>query len=187
MVKLIVGLGNPGRLYKNCRHNIGMRVVGNLAKKYKIKLKRDKSALYKEGRGRIDETDFILAYPLVYMNLSGESIYSLFKKHRIRLENLLVIYDDLDLDLGNIRIRSRGSSAGHKGIRSIIEYLKSDSFARLRLGIGRPHSKIDIKDFVLSEFKPEESDLIAEAIQKAIRCCNVWLLKGINKAMNQFN
>lgn len=186
-MKLIVGLGNPGRRYKNSRHNIGIRVVGSLARKYKIKLTPDKSLLYKEGRGKIGGIDFTLAYPLVFMNLSGRSVGALFKKYRVELEDLLIICDDLDLRLGKIRIRPRGSSGGHKGIKSIIDYLKSDAFPRLRIGIGRPSFKKDITDFVLSEFRREENDLMRQALHSAIECCKVWFTKGIKEAMNQFN
>ena len=186
-MKLIVGLGNPGRLYKNSRHNIGICVVSSLARKYKIKLTSDNSLLFKHGRGKIEGIDFVLAHPLVFMNLSGKSVASLIKKYRIPLENLLVICDDLDLGLGKMRIRPNGSSAGHKGIKSIIEYLKSDSFPRLRIGIGRPSRKRDITDFVLSRFKPQETDLIGQTIEKSIQCAQVWLVKGIKQAMTMFN
>jgi len=186
-MKLIVGLGNPGLLYKNSRHNIGIRVVNGLAKEYKIKFRRDKSALYKEGRGRREGREFILSYPLVFMNLSGGSLASLIKKYKIQLEDLLVVCDDLDLGLGEIRIRPSGSSAGHRGIKSIIEHLKSDSFPRLRVGIGRPASKTEIKDFVLSKFKAKEAEAVSEALEEAIQCCKIWLIRGIKESMNQFN
>lgn len=186
-MKLIVGLGNPGILYKNSRHNIGICVVRDLAKRYNIKLKSDKSGLYREGHGKIKGMDFLLAYPLVFMNLSGESIAHLIKKYRIQLEDLLVVCDDLDLELGKIRIRPFGSSAGHKGVKSIIEHLKSEAFPRLRIGIGRPTSKPKVKDFVLSQFKTKETDLITEAINRAVECCRVWLTGGIKDSMNQFN
>lgn len=186
-MKLIVGLGNPGRRYKNCRHNIGIRTISGLAREYKIKLRSDKYALYKEGRGKIAGRDFLLAYPLAFMNLSGESVHRLVKKYKIPLADLLVVCDDLDLEIGNIRIRPHGSSGGHKGIKSIIEHLKSETFARLRIGIGRPTSKIDIKDFVLSKFNLEETELIVQALHRAIQCSKVWLSQGIKEAMNQFN
>jgi PTH1 family peptidyl-tRNA hydrolase len=183
-MKLIVGLGNPGLLYKNSRHNIGIQVVKGLAKEYNIKLARDKSVLCKQGHGIKDGIDFLLAHPLLFMNLSGESVNALVKKYKIKLEDLLVICDDLDLGLGKIRIRPRGSSAGHKGVKSIIEHLRSDSFPRLRIGIGRPAQKKDIKGFVLSKFKKEEVDLINEAIRRAIRCSQLWLRHGIKEVTN---
>jgi len=186
-MKLIVGLGNPGLFYKNSRHNIGIRVIQALAKEYKVSLVRDKTALYKEGCATLKGSAFLLAYPLSFMNLSGMSVGSLVKKHRIQLEDLLVICDDLDLRLGNIRIRPAGSSGGHRGIASIIEHLESNAFSRLRIGIGRPVAKARIKDFVLTGFKKGESPLVNEAIEKAVEVSKAWLQFGIKEAMNKFN
>ena len=191
MTKLIVGLGNPGEIYRESRHNIGICVVGGLARQYKIKLSKDKSVLSKVGCARIKNKDFIIAYPVVFMNLSGESVSLLLEKYKVLKENLLVICDDLDLDIGRVRLRPKGSSGGHKGLNSIIEYLRTSDFPRLRIGIGRPLSKDRIKDrikgFVLSRFDKEDGALIKKALDRAIDCCRLWLSQGITQAMNRFN
>lgn len=187
MTKLIVGLGNPGEIYRESRHNIGRCVVKGLARQFKIKLSKDKSVLSKVGCSRIKNKDFIIAYPVVFINLSGESVSLLLEKYKVLKENLLVICDDLDLDIGRVRLRPKGSSGGHKGLNSIIEYLGTADFARLRIGIGRPLSKNRIKDFVLSRFDKKDGALIKKALDRAIDCCRVWLSEGIIHAMDRFN
>jgi len=186
-MKLIVGLGNPGLLYRNTRHNIGRDIVEKMAKIYKVKLKKDKKLLACLGKGSIEGRDFILSYPLVFMNLSGEAVINLINRFKINKENLLVICDDLDLKLGVLRIKPSGGDGGHRGLRSIIENLANNDFARLRIGIGRLSDKEKIKDFVLSKFNKSEKLIIEEAKSKAIECCKVWLLEGIEVAMNKFN
>ena len=186
-MKLIVGLGNLGMLYKHSRHNIGIEIVSCLAREYKIKLIREKNALYKAGSGKSGAIDFILAVPLSFMNLSGVSVAALVKKCRVPLDSLLVICDDLDLALGSIRIRPSGSSAGHKGIKSIIERLESEAFARLRVGVGRPRRKEEVRGFVLSGFRRSELALMKEAREEACACVATWLEAGTKEAMNQFN
>lgn len=186
-MKLIVGLGNPGRIYSDTRHNIGRRIVKNLAKEYKIKLKSKRDSLSKEGKGRIKDIDFILASPGVFMNLSGGSVALLLKKYRIRTDGLLVVYDDLDLGLGRIRIRPKGSSAGHGGLESVIGSIGTKDFARLRIGIGMPGSRHKVKDFVLSIFEKDEEVLVKDALARAVDCCKTWLLEGTDKAMCKFN
>jgi len=187
MTKLIVGLGNPFRIYRESRHNLGRTIVEEMAKLYRIRLKKDKKLLSSFGKGRLKEVDFILSYPLVFMNLSGESVFRLVERFKIENHNLLVICDDLDLKLGSLKIKPRGEDAGHRGLRSIIESLKSKEFSRLRIGIGRPQDKNKISDFVLSKFNKEEKEIIKEVSKKAIACCQVWLTEGINSAMNKFN
>jgi PTH1 family peptidyl-tRNA hydrolase len=187
MIKLIVGLGNPSRLYRDTRHNIGKAIVEEMAKLYRIKLKKDKKLLSSLGKGKLEEVEFILAYPLVFMNLSGESVSALVNRFKIENQNLLVVCDDLDLGLGNLRIKPYGGDAGHKGLRSIIRSLETNGFSRLRVGIGRIEDKEKIKDFVLSKFNREEKSIIEEAKRRAIECCKVWLIEGIDSAMNKFN
>lgn len=186
-MRLIVGLGNPGRLYQNTRHNIGMRVVKKLARESKVKLKNDKGALSKKGKASIANIDFILAHPVTYMNLSGEAVALLIKKNKIKKEDLLVVYDDLDLSLGRLRIRTQGSSGGHKGLQSIIDSIQTKDFTRLRIGIGRSTSKRPVKDFVLSVFRKQEEDLLKATLNEAMDCCRCWLIDGAVKAMNRFN
>jgi len=187
MTKLIVGLGNPLRVYRDSRHNIGRTIVEEMAKVYRIKLKEDKNLLSSLGKTKLKEVDFILAYPLVFMNLSGESVFRLVERFKIENQNLLVICDDLDLKLGILKIKPQGGDGGHRGLRSIIESLKSKEFPRLRIGIGRPQDKNKVSDFVLSKFNRDEKKIIEEMKKKALLCCQVWLTDGISYAMNRFN
>jgi len=187
-MKLIVGLGNPGKIYINSRHNIGFLVIKALSKVYKIPLKSELPAFSLTGKGRIGREAVLLAMPLTFMNLSGLAVRALAKKHKIGLENLLIVCDDLDLGLGALRIRPSGSSGGHRGIRSIIEALSMRSeFSRLRLGIGRPNPGVDAASFVLSSFSKKDKEQVEEIIQTAMNCCRVWAEEGIDKAMNIFN
>lgn len=188
-MRLIVGLGNPGIIYRNSRHNIGIRVVKSLAREHNIKLRQDKSTFSKQGRGKIKNTDFVLAHPLLFMNLSGGSISSLLKKYKLPGEDFLIVCDDLDLPIGEIRFRPRGSSGGHRGLRSIIEHIGTSNFARLRIGIGRPttRDKDRIKDFVLSSFSKQDKVIINKTINKAVERCRAWLLEGMIQAMNRYN
>jgi PTH1 family peptidyl-tRNA hydrolase len=185
-MKLIVGLGNPGNLYVNSRHNVGFLVVRTLAQAHKILLKKEKGILSLSGKGRIEGQNIILAMPLTFMNLSGVAVAGLLKRYKIDLSNLLVACDDLDLSLGRLKIKSSGSSGGHRGLKSIIESLKGDTFARLRIGIGRP-ARTDISAYVLSHFSKKEKVELSELIERASDCCRVWVAKGINKSMNIFN
>ncbi len=184
-MKLIVGLGNPGRIYENTRHNIGFKVIDALSKKSNIKLKRvSLNAMC--GRGRIFNERVILAKPLTYMNLSGSSIKNLMLLNKIKPENLMVILDDADLGFGRIKLKARGSSAGHRGLASIIEQLGTNEFARLRIGIGRQEGK-KLVDYVLDEFKNEERKKLKEAVEISYNALMVWIKEGIEASMNRFN
>ena len=185
-MKLIVGLGNPGNLYVHSRHNVGFLVVRTLARAHKILLKKEKGILSLSGKGRIEGQNVILAMPLTFMNLSGIAVAGLLKRYKINPSNLLVACDDLDLSLGRLKIKSSGSSGGHRGLKSIIESLKMDGFARLRIGIGRP-LRTDISAYVLSHFSKKEKVTLSEIIERASGCCEVWVEKGIDKSMNIFN
>jgi len=185
-VKLIVGLGNPGRNYTESRHNAGFSVIKALSKDYKIPLKKDTFSL--SGKGKVEGEKLILALPLTFMNLSGIAVSALIKRYKIDLENLLVVCDDLDLGLGVIKIRPDGSSGGHRGLGSIIDSLGSQEFGRLRIGIGRPlEGNIDAASFVLSPFTKREKGKMKETIGEACDCCRVWAKKGITESMNIFN
>lgn len=187
-MKLIVGLGNPGNIYLNSRHNIGFFVVKALAKTYRIALKKDRDTFALSGKGRIGEERFILAMPLTFMNLSGKAVDLLLKKYELRSEHLLVVCDDLALDFGRLKIRPQGSSGGHKGLGSIIEALGSERFARLRIGTGRPASKkVTTEEFVLAPFTKEEKRGRRDIIETACDCCELWIKEGIEKCMNIFN
>lgn len=186
-MKLIVGLGNPGKIYIDSRHNIGFSVVRNLAKIYKATLKRDGGTLSLSAKIKIGRESAILAVPFNFMNLSGVSIAALVKKYKIDLVNLLVLCDDLDLEFGRMKIKARGSSAGHRGLESIIEALGSRSFARLRIGIGRAPKNVDPAEYVLSVFTKKEKFFMEEITERAIDCCRFWVSEGIEKTMNIFN
>jgi PTH1 family peptidyl-tRNA hydrolase len=186
-MKLIVGLGNPGRIYCDSRHNIGFSVVKSLSESYGILIKKDKPAFSLSGKSKIEGQNIILSMPLTFMNLSGIAVSALIKKYKIELDDLLVICDDLDLEFGRIKIRPFGSSGGHNGLKSIIDSLKTQDFSRLRLGIGRPKKDIDSSRYVLSPFAKEERRKIKEAIKEAEDCCQVWATKGITESMNIFN
>lgn len=186
-MKLIVGLGNPGRAYAGTRHSIGSCVVKALARQSRIVFKKDRANLCETAHGFIDAEEAILAIPLTYMNLSGEAVSSLVKKHRIKLEDLLVVCDDLDLELGRLRVKRDGSSAGHRGVASIIESLGSNEFIRLRIGIGRPGERGEEKDFVLSHFTAAEGERLKKCILRAEACCLMFISEGLKKTMEKFN
>jgi PTH1 family peptidyl-tRNA hydrolase len=186
-MKLIVGLGNPGKDYSDSRHNIGFLTIKFLARRYKIAFERESGTSSLVGRGRIDGQRVILAMPLTYMNLSGSCVERLLKKHKISLGNLLVISDDLDLELGRLKIRPCGSSGGHRGLQSIICSLGVSDFCRLRVGIGRPGKNTDAADYVLSVFTSKEKNQLKEIILRASDCCALWAKRGIVENMNTFN
>ena len=186
-MKLIVGLGNPGFIYRHCRHNIGFLVVKRLAKLHKISLKKDKKTFSLSGKGKIGDQDVILAMPVTFMNLSGVAVVSLLKKYRIDLDNLLVICDDIDLEFGRLKIKPSGSSGGHRGLKSIINSTGTQEFSRLRMGIGRPLKSIKAAEYVLSAFNRREKTQLREILEMASSCCRSWVRKGITETMNIFN
>lgn len=182
-MKLFVGLGNPGEDYKHTRHNIGASVVKNLARLNNISLRRRKY-LSRFGEGRIDGEGVNIILPETFMNLSGGAVSSIIKDKKITLTDILIVCDDADLKLGDIRIRPEGSSGGHKGLRSIIEHLKSESFPRLRIGIGKAG---DLKRHVLKPFSKREAALVKETEEKATKAALSWLREGIVASMNTYN
>lgn len=192
---LIIGLGNPGTKYKNTRHNIGFMAVDYLSGANSIKCSNlDFSSRW--GRGIICEREIILAKPQTFMNLSGKAVKALSGFFHKESEDIIVIYDDIDLDLGAIRIRAKGSSGGHRGIESIIEQLGTKNFPRIRLGIGRPRDERqeargkrqeDVADYVLSPFNSEEKTVLKQILDKTKDVIDVILKDGIEKAMNRFN
>ena len=182
-MKLFVGLGNPGEDYKHTRHNIGASVVKNVAKLSNINLRRRKY-LSRFGEGKINSEEVAIILPETFMNLSGEAVSSIVKDKKIALTDILIVCDDADLKLGDIRIRPEGSSGGHRGLRSIIEYLKSESFPRLRIGIGKEG---DLRRHVLKPFNKREAALVKEAEEKATKAALSWLREGIVASMNTYN
>jgi peptidyl-tRNA hydrolase, PTH1 family len=186
-VKLIVGLGNPGLIYAGSRHNIGFAVLKSLASYLKVTLKRDRSVFALVGQVRLAGHNLTLALPQTFMNLSGEAVGALLKKFKVNLEDLLVVCDDLDLDLGRMKIRAFGSSGGQRGLDSIIQHLGTQNFSRLRIGIGRPKSSGDAAKYVLAGFLRKEQAIVQEVKVEALSCCLSWVEKGIVATMNMFN
>jgi PTH1 family peptidyl-tRNA hydrolase len=166
-VKLIVGLGNPGLHYSATRHNVGFRVIDALGATYHICL-HERLPTAEFGEGTIAVYQVVLAKPLTYMNASGRAVAGLCAHFSILPNDLIVVHDDLDLQLGRIKVKIKGGDAGHYGVRSIIEHLRTDEFIRIRVGIGRPASKDEVVTFVLSPFTPAEFPLVDEAIRHAV-------------------
>lgn len=184
-MKLIVGLGNPGEKYKHTPHNAGFAVIEKIAGERKVYFKKNtyeaETAEFRLGLEKV-----ILTKPLTFMNLSGRLVREILKKRRITPDNILVISDDVNLALGTLRIKRSGSDGGHKGLRSIIENLGTEEFARLRIGVGRGDSK-DISKHVLSRLDDEESELLNQTIDKVAEAVLFFVKRGIERAMNRFN
>ena len=181
---LIVGLGNPGIRYRYSRHNLGYLVVESLANKYRVRIKyRKYRSLIGHLHGNNRQT--MLCLPLTFMNLSGQAVKEIIADCAVRLEDALVVCDDVNLPLGKLRIRPRGSSGGHRGLSSIIASLGGEEFPRLRIGVGR--SADNIVRHVLGRFSAGERNEIQTAIERAVEACDIWLKEGIDSAMNKFN
>lgn len=182
---LIVGLGNPGRRYARHRHNAGFMTVDRLAQRHGLTFARRKGKAA-VAEGTIANQRVILAKPQMYMNVSGESVARLVRFFKLPPDRVLIIYDDLDLPLARLRLRPNGGSAGHKGLKSIIQRLGTQAFPRLRVGIGRP-AHGDPTDFVLQAFTADEWIDMDVALSRAAEAIEYWLVHGINAAMNIFN
>ena len=184
---LIVGLGNPGKQYENTRHNVGFDAVDLLVDEYRVPSSgKQHKAMY--GKGVIAGQKVILAKPQTYMNLSGESIRSIVDYYKVDPETeLLVIYDDISLDVGKLRIRTKGSAGGHNGIKNIIAHLGSQVFPRIKVGVGEKPSKYDLADYVLGHFSKEEQVLMDEGYDQAVNAVEMILSGDINGAMNEYN
>lgn len=183
-VKLIIGLGNPGREYQGTRHNIGFATADILAQRQGIQIKsRRNQALV--GEGEIAGEKIILAKPLTFMNLSGQAVSGLVRRCKLDIADIIVVCDDANLPLGRLRIRAGGSAGGHNGLKSIIHHLGTDDFARIRIGIGSPRG--DMVDHVLSRFRRSEREDVHQALNKAADAVETYLSFGIKEAMNRFN
>ena len=183
---LIVGLGNPGREYKDNRHNVGFMLVDRLA----VRLNAHMSRLQAKAlvvSVNYEDKKLILAKPQTYMNLSGQSIQGLARFYKLPLENMIVAYDDLDLPFGTIRIRPGGGPGGQKGVASTIERLGTKDFRRLRIGIGRPPGRMDSADYVLQNFAQADLILLSEILDRATEAALTFVTEGLNAAMNKFN
>jgi len=184
-MKLVVGIGNPGPRYQRTRHNLGMRLVERLAAEEGIALTRRRfDALV--GGGQVAGRRVLLVKPQSYVNLTGQVVAPLARWHRCPPEDILVVCDDMNLELGRLRLRRKGSSGGHNGLASIIEALGTEEFPRLRIGIGRAEDG-DAVGHVLGRFRPEEEPVVEEALGRATAAVRTWLSLGIEAAMNEFN
>lgn len=183
---VIVGLGNPGKKYEKTRHNMGFLAIDKLAEKHDIKVNKLKHKAL-TGDGFIFGQKALLVKPQTYMNLSGESVREIVSYYDIDLEDLIVIYDDFDLEIGTIRIRKKGSAGSHNGMKSIIGQIQSKDFPRIRIGIGKSGGGAEWKDFVLGKTSKQDEKLIEDAVDRAADAVGCILEKGIGKAMNEYN
>ncbi|TGA96526.1 aminoacyl-tRNA hydrolase [Sporolactobacillus shoreae] len=186
-MKIIIGLGNPGSEYAHTRHNIGFEVIDELAARHHIDLNRTKfNALF--GKGLIDGQEVLLVKPLTYMNASGEAAGPLVHFYKLTPDDVLAIHDDMDLPVGRIRLRQKGSSGGHNGVKSLIQHLHTQEFARIRVGVGHPErSRQVVINYVLNGFTEEEKTLIADAIDRASEAAAAWLTLPFPKVMSEYN
>jgi PTH1 family peptidyl-tRNA hydrolase len=186
-VKLIVGLGNPGRHYARSRHNVGWMIVDAFAEKFRIDIREhEKEAL--TGSGRVAGGSVILAKPLTYMNRSGDAVKLLTNAYLESLHDLMVVYDDFDLPLGKLRIRERGSPGTHNGMRSIVESLATESFPRLRCGVrGANYVEDRLRDYVLDDFEEGELPIVNRSIERAVDALLLFARGDLKRAMNEFN
>lgn len=183
---IIVGLGNPEAKYDNTRHNIGFKTIDYIAEKYNISMDFVKHKAVC-GKGIIDGNKVIIAKPITYMNLSGESIRQLVDYYKIDEDELIIIYDDIDLNVGAIRLRRKGSAGGHNGIKSIISHLGSEQFSRIKIGVGSKPKGWDLADYVLGKFKDEEKEDVDKAVKSASDACVAIMNNDMTYAMNEFN
>jgi peptidyl-tRNA hydrolase, PTH1 family len=190
---LIIGLGNPGREYRQTRHNVGFMLLDRLAEKLNVRFVRMRSralvasAIYTPKKAGSSDYKIILAKPQTFMNLSGQAVQGLIHFYKLPLSNLIVAHDDLDLPSGTIRIRPDGGSAGQKGMSSILERLGTDDFARIRLGIGRPPGQLQAPDYVLQEFSKSDLAIISDTLDRSVDAVLTFVTFGLDVAMNTYN
>ncbi len=184
---MIVGLGNPGRRYDQTRHNIGFKAIDRLAKRYDIPLNKERFES-RYGKGEIEGVKVMLAKPMAYMNRSGPPVCRLIKQYRIAFNQVLVIHDDMDIDLGKLKIKAKGGHGGHNGLKSIIDAAGGGEFPRIRIGIGRPLAHLDdATAHVLGRFSAEEKQILKPVLQRVEDAVTTIIRKGITEGMNQFN
>ena len=184
---MIVGLGNPGIEYDVTRHNVGFAAMDAIYEKFECSCKKMKFEAFM-GDAVIGKKRVLLLKPLTYMNNSGRAVLAAAQFYKIPLENILVMYDDISLDPGTVRIRRQGSAGGHNGIKDIIEVFGKDTFPRIKIGVGaKPHPDYDLKDWVLSRFKAEEKEAIDKALETTVKAANELLSRGIDSAMNKYS
>ena len=186
LVKLIIGLGNPGKPYEHTRHNIGFNVIDELANRWNAPLNQTKfNGMY--ATLHRPEGKVMLVKPLTYMNLSGECVRPLMDYFDIEIEDIIVVYDDLDLEMGKLRLRAKGSAGGHNGIKSLIQHLGTQEFNRIRVGVDRPPAGMKVADYVLSRFSKEDQPTVKEAVDKSCDAIETALTKPFLDVMNKFN
>lgn len=184
---IIVGLGNPTKEYENTRHNVGFDVIDAIADKYNISVTERKNRAFC-GKGIIEGQKVILAKPQTYMNLSGESVRGLVDYYKVDEETeILIIFDDISLDVGQLRIRKKGSAGGHNGIKSIIQHLGSNVFQRIKVGVGEKPKEYDLADYVLGHFTKAEREIMEDGYKNAIEAVEMIVRGDIDAAMNAFN
>ncbi|HBZ82535.1 MULTISPECIES: aminoacyl-tRNA hydrolase [Brevibacillus] len=185
-MKVIIGLGNPGKKYEDTRHNAGFMAIDKISDKWGIPVTQNKfRALV--GEGRVEGEKVLLVKPQTYMNLSGESVAEILKFYKLIPDDLVVIFDDLDLPTGQLRLREKGSAGGHNGIKSMIQHLGTQEFKRIKVGISRPEPGRSVSDYVLQSFPAAERTLIQEAVEHAADAAAMWTREPFIKVMNQFN
>ncbi|MBE7039443.1 MAG: aminoacyl-tRNA hydrolase [Ruminococcaceae bacterium] len=183
---IIVGIGNPGKKYESTRHNIGFIAIDYMAALYDIKVNKIKhKALI--GEGKIEGERIMLVKPQTFVNLSGESIREIADYYKVPAENVIVIYDDVSLEAGSVRIRKKGSDGGHNGIKSIIYQLNSDAFPRIKLGVGSKPPGYDLKDWVLAKFTDEDIKIMSKSVETAAKAVPEIIKNGAESAMNKYN
>lgn len=182
----VIGLGNPGLKYKNTRHNAGFRVIDILAKQYGVRMKASKFEA-KTGQEMVDGKKILLVKPQTYMNESGYAVDALLDYFNIPVGDMIVLVDDMDLPLGSIRIRDRGSAGGHNGLKSIISYLKSENFIRVRIGIGKPEGPKGVVPHVLGKFSGPEGQQAEETFEKCAQAVDFLIREGIQAAQSRYN
>ncbi|MCR5149045.1 MAG: aminoacyl-tRNA hydrolase [Eubacterium sp.] len=185
-MKIIVGLGNPTREYEGTRHNMGFSAIYQIADRYNIKMNiaKHKSLI---GTGIIAGEKVMLVMPQTYMNLSGEAVGEIVRFYKLSPADIIILYDDIDLDIGKLRIRAKGSAGGHNGIKSIISHIGTETFDRVRIGVGHKPEGWDLADFVLSRFSKDELPIVRESVSRAADAIEVMITSGIEAAMNKFN
>lgn len=185
-MKLIVGLGNPTGQYEGTRHNVGFEVIDRLVDEYGIGLDMVKhKGMY--GKGRIEGQTVILLKPMTYMNLSGESVAAVASYYKIEPSDIIVVYDDINLDVGRLRVRGKGSAGGHNGIKNLIAHLHTEEFPRVRVGVGMKPPRMDLADYVLSRFTKEEQEKMNEGYDRAVKAVAMLVSDELEQAMNDYN
>ena len=183
---LIVGLGNPGKAYERTRHNIGFAAVKKFASKYQLEFRNQLKFKGRVAEGRIGETPVVILMPLTFMNLSGEAVALLMSYLQIELSRLLIVVDDVDLDVGQLRMRINSGAGTHNGLKSVEEHLQTNRYARLRIGVGE-RLEGDLANHVLGRFSAEEEKLLPEILERAVQAIEIWLDQGITRAMDFAN